>query len=52
MGRQREDNALQTPGRDALPELAEKQKFFFSGEGGEKSMIGNFVASKLGVHKC
>lgn len=50
--RQCEDDALQTPDRDALPELAEKQKFCFSGEEGEKSMIGNFVTSKLGAHKC
>ena len=42
---------VRTPDSDTLPELAEKQKFWFWGEEGEKSMIGNFVASKLGVQK-
>lgn len=49
---QREDDALQTPDWDTLPEQAENQKFWGLGEEGEKSMIGNFVASKLGAQKC
>jgi len=35
--------ALQTPGRDALPELADNQKCCFSWEEGGKSMIGKSV---------